>query len=132
MVMDSTNRDIVQKSFLSAAPFLLELRNITKQYPNTKKKANNNINLQIKKGEILCIAGENGAGKSTLMKILMGLEKANAGEILFNGKKQKINSPLDAKNWGLEWYISILCFLKITQQRKILLWEMNRVNGVFF
>ncbi|MDR2543900.1 MAG: ATP-binding cassette domain-containing protein [Treponema sp.] len=65
---------------------VVELRNITKIYPGSIKKANNNITLHLKDGEILCIAGENGAGKTTLMKILCGLEKPDVGEIIVNGK----------------------------------------------
>ncbi|WP_461257568.1 ATP-binding cassette domain-containing protein, partial [Treponema sp. R80B11-R83G3] len=64
---------------------IVELRNITKQYPGSGKKANNNISLDLRKGEILCIVGENGAGKTTLMKILCGLEKFDGGEIIKNG-----------------------------------------------
>jgi len=64
---------------------IVELKNITKQYPGSGKKANNNISLDLRKGEILCIAGENGAGKTTLMKILCGLEKYDEGEIIKNG-----------------------------------------------
>jgi len=78
-----------------------ELRNITKTYAGSVKKANNNISLHLKKGEILCIAGENGAGKTTLMKILCGLETPDAGDIFVNGKKEKINSPLEAKKLGI-------------------------------
>jgi len=63
---------------------VVELRNITKQYPGKEKKANNNITLELRKGEILCIAGENGAGKTTLMKILCGLEKQYSGNIIIN------------------------------------------------
>ncbi|MDR2965936.1 MAG: ATP-binding cassette domain-containing protein [Treponema sp.] len=65
---------------------MIQIRNITKQYTGSLKKANNNISMQIKKGEILCIAGENGAGKTTLMKILMGLEKPSSGEIIKDEK----------------------------------------------
>jgi len=64
---------------------IIEIRNITKQYPKSEKKANNNISLDLIKGEILCVAGENGAGKTTLMKILCGLEKPDYGEIKISG-----------------------------------------------
>ncbi|MCL2443038.1 MAG: ABC transporter ATP-binding protein [Treponema sp.] len=64
---------------------VIELTNICKQYPGKEKKANNNISLQLRKGEILCITGENGAGKTTLMKILCGLEKNDSGCIKVNG-----------------------------------------------
>jgi simple sugar transport system ATP-binding protein len=64
---------------------IVELRNITKQYPGSNKKANNNISLDLRKGEILCVAGENGAGKTTLMKILCGLEKQDEGKIFTDG-----------------------------------------------
>lgn len=73
---------------------ILEMRNITKLYGTMK--ANDNISLQLHKGEILAVIGENGAGKSTLMKILYGLEQANEGEIYLHGKKVNIRSPHEA------------------------------------
>ena len=73
---------------------ILEMKNIVKTYG--KLLANDNINIDLKKGEILAICGENGAGKSTLMKILYGLEKPDSGEIIINGKSVKFNSPSDA------------------------------------
>jgi len=63
----------------------VELHNISKQFPGRSHKANNNISLSLRKGEILCIAGENGAGKTTLMRILTGLEKHDCGKIIKNG-----------------------------------------------
>jgi len=80
---------------------MVELRNISKKYPGKNEKANNNITLDIRKGEILCIAGENGAGKTTLMKILCGLENPDEGEIFINGKKEIIASPNTAKELGI-------------------------------
>jgi len=67
---------------------VIELRNITKQYPGKERKANNDISLELRKGEILCIAGENGAGKTTLMKILCGFEKQYGGTVLINENTQ--------------------------------------------
>ncbi|MCL2067399.1 MAG: ABC transporter ATP-binding protein [Treponema sp.] len=81
--------------------YAVEMRGICKQYPGGSKKANNNISLVLKAGEILCIAGENGAGKTTLMKILCGLETPDAGEIFVNGEKVIIDSPVTAKNLGI-------------------------------
>jgi simple sugar transport system ATP-binding protein len=76
---------------------VLEVKGITKQYKIGGKRANNNISLDLRKGEILCIAGENGAGKTTLMKILLGLTSPDTGEIFINGKREIISSPVVAK-----------------------------------
>ena len=59
---------------------VIEMRNITKQFGTFK--ANDNINLQVRKGEIHALLGENGAGKSTLMNVLSGLLQPTSGEIL--------------------------------------------------
>lgn len=74
--------------------FIIEMLNITKEFG--KIKANDNITLQLKKGEIHALVGENGAGKSTLMSILFGLYEPSAGEIRKNGKPIKIKNPNDA------------------------------------
>ena len=72
----------------------VELRNISKVFPNIV--ANDDISLEVKKGEIYAILGENGAGKSTLMSILFGLYEPTSGSIYIKGEKVKITSPLDA------------------------------------
>ena len=79
----------------------LSMQNISKIYPGTDFKANDSVNLEIRKGEIHALAGENGAGKSTLMKILYGLELPNSGKILINGREAVINSPIDANRFGI-------------------------------
>ncbi|MDR2134817.1 MAG: ATP-binding cassette domain-containing protein [Treponema sp.] len=79
----------------------IELRGISKVYPGRKSMANDNISLDLGRGEILCIAGENGAGKTTLMKILCGLEMPSAGEIFIRGKRVIIDSPLTARRLGI-------------------------------
>ena len=65
---------------------VLEVKNLTKIYPNGKV-ANNNINLSVKKGEIVGIIGPNGAGKSTLIRQILGLLKPTKGEISIFGQK---------------------------------------------
>ncbi|MBQ3078697.1 MAG: ABC transporter ATP-binding protein [Clostridia bacterium] len=70
------------------------MRNITKVFPGIK--ANDNITLQLKKGEIHALLGENGAGKSTLMSVLFGLYQPDEGKIFKDGKEVKINNPNDA------------------------------------
>jgi len=79
----------------------VELRGISKVYPGSVKKANNNISLELHRGEILCIAGENGAGKTTLMKILYGIETPSEGNIRVNGNDVTIDSPLAARKLGI-------------------------------
>jgi len=79
--------------------YLIEMRNITKEFPGII--ANDNITLQLKKGEIHALLGENGAGKSTLMSVLFGLYKAEAGEIIHNGKPVVITGPNDANQIGI-------------------------------
>ncbi|MCQ2519580.1 MAG: ABC transporter ATP-binding protein [Lachnospiraceae bacterium] len=73
--------------------------NITKRFPGII--ANDNITLQLKKGEIHALLGENGAGKSTLMSVLFGLYQPEEGIIKKNGKEVKINNPNDANDLGI-------------------------------
>lgn len=73
---------------------VIEMRNITKKFGDFT--ANNNINLQVKKGEIHALLGENGAGKSTLMNMLCGLLQPTHGDILINGEVVQITSPTKA------------------------------------
>ncbi|MEX1376636.1 MAG: ABC transporter ATP-binding protein [Eubacteriales bacterium] len=72
---------------------------ITKSFPGIL--ANDNISLQLKRGEIHALLGENGAGKSTLMSILFGLYKPDKGIVKKNGKQIKISNPNDANNYGI-------------------------------
>src|SRR5690554_5131980 len=79
----------------------VELRAIVKTYPETGLRANDSVDLQLRKQEILCLAGENGAGKTTLMKVLYGLEHADSGTISMGGKVRRIASPVDANRLGI-------------------------------
>ena len=81
------------------AEYAIEMLNITKRFPGII--ANDNITLQLKKGEIHALLGENGAGKSTLMSVLFGLYQPEEGEIHKDGKKVTINNPNDANDLGI-------------------------------
>ncbi len=78
---------------------ILELHGITKRFPGVL--ANDQIDLDLREGEIHALLGENGAGKTTLMNILYGLYKPDEGEIRVNGEKIDIHSPRDAIACGI-------------------------------
>ena len=80
-------------------PYIIEMLHITKRFPGII--ANDDVTLQLKRGEIHALLGENGAGKSTLMSVLFGLYQAEEGEIHMNGKKVEINDPNDANALGI-------------------------------
>ncbi len=82
-----------------AEDYVIEMRNITKEFPGIK--ANDDITLQLKRGEIHALLGENGAGKSTLMSVLFGLYQPEKGEIYKNGQKVEIRDPNDANRLGI-------------------------------
>jgi len=79
--------------------YIVEMAGITKVF--TGIVANDDITLQLKKGEIHALLGENGAGKSTLMSVLFGLYQAEKGEIKKNGEVVHINGPNDARRLGI-------------------------------
>ena len=81
------------------APVVLEMRGVTKTFGPVK--ANDDISIMLRRGEILGLLGENGAGKSTLMKILYGLYAPDGGEILVDGEKTSITDPKDAVSRGI-------------------------------
>ncbi len=79
--------------------YVIEMLGITKDFPGIR--ANDNITLQLRRGEIHALLGENGAGKSTLMSVLFGLYQPDGGIIKKNGKEVKINNPNDANDLGI-------------------------------
>ena len=81
------------------SPYAIEMLHITKKFPGII--ANDDITLQLKKGEIHALLGENGAGKSTLMSVLFGLYQAEEGIIKKDGVEVKINDPNDANDLGI-------------------------------
>lgn len=80
---------------------ILEMRNITKEFPGVK--ALDNVNFQVKEGEIHCLVGENGAGKSTLMKVLSGVYPHGnySGDIVLNGEVQQFARINDSEKKGI-------------------------------
>ena len=83
------------------AAILLEMKNIIKRFPGVK--ALDNVNLQVKEGEIHALVGENGAGKSTLMNVLSGIYPYGSyeGDILYQGEECKFNAIKDSESKGI-------------------------------
>ena len=79
--------------------YAVEMLHITKRFPGII--ANDDITLQLKRGEIHALLGENGAGKSTLMSVLFGLYKPEIGQIRMDGKEVQIRDPNDANALGI-------------------------------
>jgi simple sugar transport system ATP-binding protein len=89
--MSTTNETTVEN--------VVEMRRIVKRFPGVL--ANENVDFELRRGEIHALLGENGAGKSTLMNILAGLYKQESGIIKINGKEHEFNSPRDAIQAGI-------------------------------
>lgn len=79
--------------------FIIEMNHITKQFGTFK--ANDDVTLKVRRGEIHALLGENGAGKSTLMSVLFGMYQPEKGQILIRGKEEHIKDPTDANKLGI-------------------------------
>jgi simple sugar transport system ATP-binding protein len=79
---------------------LLEARGIDKNYGHVRALAN--ADFDVLPGEVTALVGDNGAGKSTLIKILSGTVQPDGGEIVFEGRRVHIDSPISARRLGLE------------------------------
>ena len=88
-----------QKEVCPLENYAVEMLHITKRFPGII--ANDDITLQLKRGEIHALLGENGAGKSTLMSVLFGLYKPEIGQIRMDGKEVQIRDPNDANALGI-------------------------------
>jgi fructose transport system ATP-binding protein len=80
--------------------FVFEALGVCKNYGGVK--ALDNVDLQLKEGEVLALVGDNGAGKSTLVKAITGAISKDSGSIFFDGEEATINEPADAKRFGIE------------------------------
>ena len=83
----------------AVSEYVLELKGITKIFPGVK--ALNNVQFQLKPGEVHALMGENGAGKSTFIKVITGVHKAEEGEMFLNGQKVDFKGPKDAQEAGI-------------------------------
>ena len=82
-----------------AEEYAIEMRGITKTFGSVV--ANKDVNLTLRRGEILALLGENGSGKTTLMNMLSGIYQPDGGEIFVEGKSVSIHSPQEAKRLGI-------------------------------
>ena len=109
--------------------FFLNIINISKAFPGVQ--ALKGINLSVKKGIVLALAGENGAGKSTLMKILSGILPMDEGEIFLEGKKVDISGPLASQKMGISIiYQELNSLLNMNIAENIFLGREPKKNGV--
>ena len=109
---------------------LLEMENIVKTYGNVV--ANNKVNINLNKGEILAVVGENGAGKSTIMKILYGLEKPDSGEIFIDGKKMNFHNPSDAMKQGIGMVQQHFMLFESMTVAENIVYKNEMKKGIFF
>jgi simple sugar transport system ATP-binding protein len=114
-------------------PPVIELRNISKRYAGQPHWANLQVSLDLRGGEILCLAGENGAGKTTLMKILYGLTQPTEGEIVVKGRKTVIRSPLQANKLGIGMvHQHFMLFPEFTVAQNVVMGIEPARLGVFY
>ena len=113
-----------------AEDFVIEMLHITKEFPGIK--ANDDITLQLRKGEVHALLGENGAGKSTLMSVLFGLYQPEAGQIRKNGKEVAIRNPNDANALGIGMVATItLLYRNPSNPSSISRAAWSRLNSSF-
>src|SRR5437868_6318864 len=85
---------LVIPSLVIPMPPLLEVRDLSKSFPGVQALAG--VSLHAGAGEVLAVVGENGAGKSTLMKVLAGVHRPDAGEVLLDGRPVRFAGVADA------------------------------------
>ena len=108
---------------------ILKMQGISKRYGGIV--ALDNVNLDLKEGEILCLLGENGAGKSTLMKILSGVIPPSSGEIYLNDQKIDIKNPEMAHQHGISTvYQELIQFPDMTIMENIYVGRYPKKKGL--
>ncbi|MCI9487063.1 MAG: sugar ABC transporter ATP-binding protein [Lachnospiraceae bacterium] len=107
----------------------MELRHVSKSFPGVK--ALDDVSFQLKKGSVHVLCGENGAGKSTLMKVLYGLYHPDEGEIIIDGEKVQIHSPMDARKHKISMVFQELSFVPdMTLEENLFLGRWHKKNPV--
>jgi D-xylose transport system ATP-binding protein len=79
---------------------ILELRDVSKSFGQVQALAD--VDLEVRRGEVMALVGDNGAGKSTLIKCIAGIHAADSGEIVFEGQPVSVHGPKDAARLGIE------------------------------
>ena len=85
---------------------MLEDKGLCKSFGVTK--ANDHVSFTVRPGELHTLAGENGSGKSTVISQIVGIQKPDSGELIFDGKKYEPKSPIDARNAGIGFVVQEL------------------------
>lgn len=107
--------------------YILEMKNITKQFPGVL--ALDNVDFNLKPGEVHALVGENGAGKSTLIKILAGYFQPDGGEILIEDKKVDFKTPRDSSQQGVRViYQELNTFDDLTVAENIFIGEQKNIS----
>ncbi len=110
---------------------LLEARKIIKDFPG--QRALDNVDFDVRKGEVHALIGENGAGKSTLIKIIAGLYRADQGEVLVDGAKQHITNTHDSQELGLAFIhqeLNIVPHLSVAENMFLGVYPRNKIGLV--
>ena len=109
--------------------YVLELKNITKIFPGVI--ALDDVQFQLKPGEIHALMGENGAGKSTFIKVITGVHKAENGEMYLDGKKVDFKGPRDAQKAGIAAiYQHVTAYPHLTVTENIYMGHEKKKNGI--
>lgn len=117
--------------YIMKTDVFMELRGISKAFPGVQ--ALDGVSFSARRGEVHALCGENGAGKSTLMKIINGIHKADAGEIIIEGQTVHITNPKDARRRGIAMIFQECAYVpEMTIAESLFLGELpvNKAGGV--
>lgn len=108
---------------------ILEIRGVSKSFGSTKVL--NNVNLEIRKGEVLGLCGENGAGKSTMMNCVTGVLQKDSGEVIFDGKPVDFASARESVFAGISFVHQELALCQdLTVAENMWMWKMPAKGGI--